>query len=70
MIPHRGNPPISFQVYFKNGIHKLTIAARQPCPEDVPVSRAQVSSQQKKVALRIITDYVNPSLRPPGAPGS
>jgi hypothetical protein len=38
MIPHRGNPAISFQVYFKNGIHKLTIAARRACPEGVPVS--------------------------------
>jgi hypothetical protein len=44
MIPHRDNPAISFQVYFKNGIHKLTIAAR---PEGVPVSPVQVSSQQK-----------------------
>jgi hypothetical protein len=47
MIPHRGNPAISFQVYFKNGIHKLTIAARRACPEGVPVSPVQVSSQQK-----------------------
>jgi hypothetical protein len=52
------HPAISFLVYFKNGIHKLTIAARRPCPEDVPVSRAQVSSQQKKVALRVLSsDY-------------
>jgi hypothetical protein len=57
MIPHRGNPAISFQVYFKNGIHKLTIAARRPCPEEVPVGRAQVSSQQNKIALRMTRVY-------------
>jgi hypothetical protein len=68
MIPHRGNPAISFQVYFKNGIHKLTIAARRACPEGVPVSPMQVAT---KVAFRTLSsDYDNPSLRPPGAAGS
>jgi hypothetical protein len=69
MIPHRGNPAISFQVYFKNGIHKLTIAARRACPE---VSREPSASIfPTKVALRALSsDYVNPSLRPLGAAGS
>jgi hypothetical protein len=74
MIPHRGNPAISFQVYFKNGIHKLTIAARRACPEGVPespVHPVQVYIFPAKVALRALSsDYVNPSLRPPGAAGS
>jgi hypothetical protein len=55
MIPHRGNPAISFQVYFKNGIHKLTIAARRACPE---VSREPSASifptKVGQVALLVI----------------
>jgi hypothetical protein len=43
MIPYRGNPAISFGVYFKNGIHKLTIAARRPCPEDVGTRQPSAS---------------------------
>jgi hypothetical protein len=48
------------------------MAARRLCPEDVPVSRTQVqvSATKESCIVVIITDYVNPDLRPPGTPDS
>jgi hypothetical protein len=69
MIPHRRNPAISFQVYFKNGIqvdHRGTPGLPRGCSRE-----PSASIFPTKVALRALSsDYVNPSLRSPGAAGS
>jgi hypothetical protein len=58
MIPHRGNPAISFQVYFKNGIHKLTIAtqgcSRQPSASIFRTKESCIADVKQRLLLILL----------------
>jgi hypothetical protein len=59
MIPHRGNPAISFQVYFKNGIHKLTSRHVGPAPRMFPTAERKYLSNKRNAFPGVSFDRVD-----------